>query len=97
MAMGSPLSPVVGNIFMERFEQLASTTAQHEPKMWLRYVDDTVVIWPHGPVTLQDFLDHLNNLRSSIQFTMEIEYYNPRPFFDVSITSRKTSLITTIY
>jgi hypothetical protein len=43
MAMGSPLSPVVSNIFMETFEQLALTTAQHKPKMWLRYVADTFV------------------------------------------------------
>jgi hypothetical protein len=44
MAMGSPLSPVVSNIFMETFEQLVLSTAQHKPKMWLRYVDDLFVI-----------------------------------------------------
>jgi hypothetical protein len=56
MAMGRFLSPVVSNIFMDTFEQLDSTTAQHKPKMWLRYVDDTVVIWPHGPVRLQEWI-----------------------------------------
>jgi hypothetical protein len=44
MAMGSPISPLVSNIFMKNFEQLALTTAQEEPKIWLRYVDDTFVI-----------------------------------------------------
>jgi hypothetical protein len=33
VAMGSPLSPVVSNIFMETFEQLALTTAHKKPKM----------------------------------------------------------------
>ncbi|PNF14821.1 hypothetical protein B7P43_G06341, partial [Cryptotermes secundus] len=48
MAMGSSLSPVVSNIYMEHFEQLAIDSAQDKPSLWLRYVDDTFVIWPHG-------------------------------------------------
>jgi hypothetical protein len=97
MAMESPLSPVVNNIFVENFEQLALTTEQQKPKMRLRYVDDTFVIWPHGPVWLQEFLDHLNNLGPSIQFTMETECNNTLPFLDVLITRRESSLITTDY
>jgi hypothetical protein len=85
----------MSNNFMETFEQLA--TVQQKPKMWLRYVDDTVVIWPLGPVRLQEFLDHLNNLRPSIQFTMEIEYNNTLLFLDVLITRRESSLTTTVY
>jgi hypothetical protein len=63
MAMGSSLSPVVSNIFMEHFEELALDSAQHKPSLWLRYVDDTFVVWPHGPEQLQNFLNHLNSLR----------------------------------
>lgn len=47
--------------------------AQHKPSLWLRYADDTFVVWPHGPQQLQNFLSHLNSLRLSIQFTMETE------------------------
>jgi hypothetical protein len=90
MDMGSPLYPVVSNIFMETFEQLTLTIAQQKPKMWPRYVDHTFVVWPHGPVRLQEFLDHLNNLIPSIQFTMEIECNNTLPFLDVLITRRET-------
>jgi hypothetical protein len=89
--------PPVSNIFMETFEQLAFTTALQKPKMWLRYVDATFVIWPHGPVRLQEFLYHLNNLTPSIKFTMEIECNNTLPFLDVLITRREKSLITTVY
>lgn len=47
--------------------------AQHEPSLWLQYVEDTFVVWAHGPQQLQDFLSHFNSLRLSIQFTMEME------------------------
>ena len=44
-AMGSPLSPVVANIFMEKFEEGTLKSADLKPTMWRRYVDDTFVLW----------------------------------------------------
>lgn len=44
-AMGPLLSPVVANIYMQDFEQRALTKAPLKPSLWLRYVDDTFVIW----------------------------------------------------
>ena len=32
-AMGSPLSPIVANIFMEKFEEEALATAPHSPSL----------------------------------------------------------------
>ena len=59
-AMGSPLSPIVANIFMEDLETQALETAAWKPKMWRRYVDDVLVVWPHGDQLLQEFHQHLN-------------------------------------
>jgi hypothetical protein len=42
-AMGSSLSPVIANYFMEYFEEMALETAIHKPLCWFRYVDKFVV------------------------------------------------------
>jgi hypothetical protein len=62
VAMGNSLSPVLSNIFMEHFEEIAMDTAECKPANWLMYVNDTFVIWPYGPENLQEFLQHINNI-----------------------------------
>ncbi|GJQ70462.1 hypothetical protein Trydic_g22875 [Trypoxylus dichotomus] len=75
VAMDSPLSPVVANLFMEQFESLAIETAVDKPTVWWRYVEDTFVICPYGRDKLDRFLEHLNGAHPNIQFTMDITIY----------------------
>ena len=96
-AMGNPLSPVVANIFMEHFEELAITSAPVKPAIWLRYVDDTFVVWREGREKLEEFLHHLNALRPSIKFTMELEEKDQLPFLDVLVKKKENRLTTTVY
>jgi hypothetical protein len=88
VAMGSPLSPVIANFYMEDFEKTALESTPIKPTCWFRYVDDTFVIWPHGPDQLQSFLGHLNSIHRSIQFTMETESEGRLPFLDIEIYRR---------
>ena len=44
----APLSPIVANIYMESLETGALETFRVKPKLWVRYVDDTFVLWQHG-------------------------------------------------
>nr|XP_054774799.1 uncharacterized protein LOC129282974 [Lytechinus pictus] len=79
-AMGSPISPIVCNLYMEHFEQLALESAPHPPIWWFRYVDDT-----HTKLKKefsQEFTDHLNLIDPDIQFTTEGEEGRSLAFLD---------------
>ena len=71
--MGSPLSPIIASLFMEKFEQKVLSTAHSKLERWSRYVDDTFFIWAHGKEEPENFVDHLNKQSDSIKFTMEME------------------------
>ena len=68
VAMGSPVIPIVANLYMEYFEQKSLCTAP-TPRLWCRYVDDTFVI--QKEIHKQDFLQHINSIDPAIQFTVE--------------------------
>jgi hypothetical protein len=82
VSMGSPLSPVIA-FFMEDFEKVALSRAAYKPTYWFRYLDDTFVIWPHGPEKLSNFFNH-PNIHPNVQFTMETESNSRLPFPDIS-------------
>ena len=68
-SMGSPVSPIVANLYMEHIEQKALSSSPHPPRFWCRFVDDTFVI--HKEVNKNDFLQHINSVDPSIKFTVE--------------------------
>ena len=68
-AMGSPISPIVANLYMESFETRAISTSPHPPLMWKKFVDDTCVIIKEAHK--QEFLEHINSIDPHIQFTSE--------------------------
>ena len=96
-AMGSPLSPIVANIFMEQFEKEALETAPHPPSLWKRFVDDTFVILEDK--YKDEFFQHLNSLNTNIKFTAEtLKADGSIPFLDTWITpQRDGSLQTKVY
>ncbi|XP_050299707.1 uncharacterized protein LOC126738416 [Anthonomus grandis grandis] len=97
LPMGSSLSPVIANIFMEWFEEHAIDASRCKPKLWLRYVDDTFIIWDKEEKALQEFLLHLNSFRPTIKFTMETEKDSALPFLDVLVKKVGGNLRTSVY
>ena len=88
--MGSPISPVVVNIYMEMFEGLALKT-KLAPRIWKRYVDDIFCVIEEMNAGL--FLDYLKSLCPTIQFTMELEKDRSLPFLDTLLTHREDGSI----
>ena len=89
-AMGSPVSPVVANLYMEFLEQQSITTApiSCRPRLWKRYVDDILDIVNKDQV--DNLTDNLNQTdpRDSIKFTYEKESNNSIPFLDTLIVCK---------
>ena len=89
--MGSPLLPV-----LEYFEEMALGSTSLKPSMWLRYVDDTFILWPHQE-DVQISLDHVNSIRPSIQFNVEKEQDNKLPFLIVLVTHTEQGFRSSVY
>ena len=87
-AMGSPVSPIVANLYMEWFEEHAILTFQYEITIWKRYVDDTILAICDALV--DDLMKHLNSIEPAIQFTHELEVEGKLPMLD-TLTTRRPS------
>ncbi|CAL8107370.1 unnamed protein product [Orchesella dallaii] len=88
MAMGSPISPIMAEIFMQHLETTKISQIQ-DLKNWLRFVDDG-----YGQVNrrkLEYVKDQLNNIHPKIKFTMEVENTNNHslPFLDILVTRKE--------
>ena len=96
-AMGSPISPIVANLYMEDFENKAINTAECPPKVWKRYVNDTFVVIEADKK--QGFLDGINSVDPFIHFTTEDARTDGSiPFLDTIVMPQSDgSLLTSVY
>ena len=96
VAMGSPLGPVLANIFMAHLESSLVPSLSEVMSLWYRYVDDTITFIQENKI--EEVIEILNNFHPSINFTYEKEKEGCITFLDVKLV-RKTdgNFITEVY
>lgn len=98
--MGSPLSPLLAEIYMNNFEKIifkSNSNLVNCIQFWARYVDDIFCIWTGTDRNLDQFLNYINSIHEKIQFTIEKENNNSINFLDLTITKNSGKLNFSIY
>ena len=85
VVMGSPLTPVLANIFMGFYEsKWLNEYNLNKPKFYLRYVDDILAAFEKEQDSL-NFSNFLNSKHPNIKFTQEKQVDHPIAFLHVFI------------
>ena len=93
--MGSPLGPVLANIFMVKLERNIISTLSNDILLWKRYVDDTFCFIKL--TSINKVLGTLNSYQTNIKFTIEIETENETSFLDVLLIRNNSLISTKVY
>ena len=70
-------------------------SAVEKPSLWLHFIDDIFLLWPHGPNSLTQFLERLNS-RYPIQFTWHTSSSEVK-FLDVDVCLNQGQLHTIVH
>ena len=95
VAMGSPLGPILANIFVGFYETILFTRVE-QPLLYRRYVDDTFVLFSNKD-EMTSFHNQLSQLHSYLEFTCDVEENNRLPFLDVLVERNNTRFSTTVF
>ena len=93
VAMGSPLGPVLANVFMVELEKNLVPTLSDILPLWFRYVDDTFTFIKDEQV--DNVHNILNNFHQDINFTHEVEKEGTIPFLDVKVYKNVDGVLKT--
>ena len=95
VAMGSPLGPILANIFVG-YQESRLFKIIKKPIAYFRYVDDIFAVFSsHGQ--MNKFYNKLSCIHSALTFTKEDEVNNSIAFLDVLIERSKPSFSTSVY
>ena len=96
-SMGSNLSPVLANLYMEYFESILLPIIKPADMFWFRYVDDIFTIWDDKWGSFDEFLIKLNSLAHSIKFKVEWEVEGKLPFLDILVIRKPDHLSFSVF
>lgn len=86
LATGSPLSPLMADIFMDNFETQYIVNNSNIV-YYYRFVDDLIICWRGSMRQLDLFVSCLNNKHPKIKFKKELEENGSLNFLDLTIAN----------
>ena len=97
VAMGSPLAPVLANLFMGHNEKLWLENFQGTPPSYYRrYANDIFSVF-NDSFEAKEFFNYINTRHLNIKFIMETEVNKVIPFLDVLIDNSQNIFKTSTY
>ena len=99
IAMGSPISGIVAEIFLQHFENLLSKHHLENRSLiyYTRYVDDILIIYDTTKIQYHQTIQQANMLHKNLTFNYTLETNNIINFLDLSILRTNSKFQIDIY
>ena len=94
IALGSPLGPVLADIFMIQLENSLLPNLTNYITFWKQYVDDTICFVKTA--TAEFITSVLNSFDKNIQITFEEENDETVPFLYILISTKRNTIIVSM-
>ena len=96
--MGSPLGPILANIFLSHHEEnwLNKCPIEFKPSFYRRYVDDILVLF-EPPELAHTFREYMSSKHQNINFTVEQENIGSISFLDGNVCRKNGKFVISIY
>ena len=96
--MGSPLGPILTNIFLSHHEEnwLNKCPIELKPSFYISYVDDIFVLFESLECS-QLFREYMSSKHQNINFTVEQEEFGSLLYLYVKICRKNRKFVTSVY
>ena len=94
--MGTRMAPQYANLFMALLESEFLKHYHLKPLIYLRFIDDTFMIWTHGEEELKNFHRAFNTYHNSINLKMDYSTESVH-FLDTTVILKENQLQTSLY
>ena len=71
--MGTKLAPALATMYFGDLEEAFMEARDKRPDLWVQYIDDVFMIWPHIHEKLDMFLQELNMTQEKMKFTAQVQ------------------------
>ena len=98
VAMGSPLGPILANIFLSHHEEilLNKCLIKFKPSFHRRYIDDIFVLFESSE-SADSFREYMSSKHQNINFTVKNENVGSLSYLDVKICRKNGKFVTSVY